>query len=104
MPTVVVARTPAPGREREFDRWLQRLAAASREAPGHVHSDVQPPDDVHPDEWVTVYQFESTEPLNAWLTSSTRVAIMRAGPELSVGEASVSIRNSAATRASAVWG
>ena len=87
MPTVVVARTPAPGREREFERWLQRLAAASRQAPGHVHSDVQPPDDVHPGEWVTVYQFDNTDTLDAWLTSSTRVAIMESGAELSVGEA-----------------
>ena len=87
MPTVVVARTPASGRDREFDRWLQRLAAASREAPGHVHSDVQPPDEVHPGEWVTVYQFEDTDTLNAWLNSSTRLAIMEAGADLSVGEA-----------------
>lgn len=52
-----------------------------------MHSDVQPPDEVHPGEWVTVYQFENTDRLNAWLTSSTRVDIMLAGAELSVGEA-----------------
>lgn len=87
VPTVVVARTPAPGRERDFDRWLQRLAAASRHAPGHVQSEVQPPDDIHPGEWITVYQFEHTQALNDWLASSTRRTIMEAGAELSVGEA-----------------
>ncbi len=57
VPTVVVARRPAPGKEREFERWLRRLAVAASEAPGHVRTDVQPPDDVHPCEWTIVYKF-----------------------------------------------
>lgn len=52
-----------------------------------MQSDVQPPDDIHPGEWVTVYQFENTETLNDWLTSPTRLSIMEAGAELSIGQA-----------------
>ena len=72
MPTVVVARRPVPGREAEFEQWLRRLVAAARLAPGHVHSDIQPPTDVHPGEWVILYQFTDAESLQAWLTSTER--------------------------------
>jgi antibiotic biosynthesis monooxygenase (ABM) superfamily enzyme len=85
MPTVVVARAPAPGREAEFEQWLRRLVAAARLAPGHVHSDIQPPTDIHPGEWVILYQFEDAESLNAWLTSETRDSIVAEGGELMLG-------------------
>jgi antibiotic biosynthesis monooxygenase (ABM) superfamily enzyme len=87
MPTVVVARVPVPGREQEFERWLRRLVAAARQAPGHVHSDIQPPDSVHPGEWVILYQFTDADSLSAWLTSETRDAIVADGRELVAGNA-----------------
>jgi antibiotic biosynthesis monooxygenase (ABM) superfamily enzyme len=86
MPTVVVSRRAADGMEREFERWLRRLAAAAKEAPGHVRSDVQPPDEVHPGEWTIVYQFQDADALEAWLTGSTRQAIIDDGRDLLVGE------------------
>lgn len=85
MPTVVVARTPAPGHEVEFEAWLRRLVAAARHQPGHVHSDIQPPNDVHPGEWVILYQFTDAERLEAWMTSTTRLGIMAEGVDLVVG-------------------
>ena len=85
MPTVVVARTPVPGREVEFEQWLRRLVSAAREAPGHVHSDIQPPNDVHPGEWVILYQFTDAESLTAWLTSNERDEIVAGGRELISG-------------------
>ncbi len=85
MPTVVVARTPVPGREVEFEQWLRRLVSAAREAPGHVHSDIQPPNDVHPGEWVILYQFTDAESLTAWLTSNERDEIVADGRELLAG-------------------
>jgi antibiotic biosynthesis monooxygenase (ABM) superfamily enzyme len=87
MPTVVVARVPVPGREQEFERWLRRLVAAARQAPGHVHSDIQPPDSVHPGEWVILYQFTDADSLSAWLTSETRDEIVADGRELVAGNA-----------------
>ena len=35
------------------------LVAAAQEAPGHVRTDLQPPDDVRPGEWTIVYQFRA---------------------------------------------
>lgn len=85
MPTVVVARAPVPGREVEFEQWLRRLVAAARLAPGHVHSDIQPPTEIHPGEWVILYQFEDADSLNAWLTSETRDRIVADGQDLLSG-------------------
>jgi antibiotic biosynthesis monooxygenase (ABM) superfamily enzyme len=79
MPTVVVARTPVPGREAEFESWLRRLVAAARQAPGHVHSDIQPPTDIHPGEWVILYQFRDSESINAWLASPARRQLVDEG-------------------------
>jgi antibiotic biosynthesis monooxygenase (ABM) superfamily enzyme len=85
MPTVVVARRPVPGREAEFERWLRRLVAAARLAPGHVHSDLQPPNDVHPGEWVILYQFTDSQALQAWLTSGDRDELIAEGRGLIAG-------------------
>ncbi len=87
MPTVVIARTPTPGREVEFEAWLRRLVAAAREAPGHVHSDIQPPNPVHPGEWVVLYQFDEVGLLEDWLHSEHRQALMGGGSDLIVGSA-----------------
>jgi antibiotic biosynthesis monooxygenase (ABM) superfamily enzyme len=86
MPTVVVSRTPVPGREAEFEQWLRRLVAEARLQPGHVHSDIQPPTPVHPGEWVILYQFEDVDSLNAWLTSEARDRIVADGRELLAGD------------------
>ena len=31
--------------------------ARAADAPGYVDAELQPPNDLHPDEWVVVYQF-----------------------------------------------
>ena len=85
MPTVVVARTPVPGREAEFEQWLRRLVAAARRAPGHVHSDIQPPTEIHPGEWVILYQFTDAESLHSWLTCEESAELVAEGRELIVG-------------------
>ena len=87
MPTVVVARTPAAGREAEFEAWLRRLVAVAAAAPGHVSTDLQPPNDVHPGEWVILYQFEDAPSLEAWLVSPERAEMMRASSDLLEGSA-----------------
>ncbi len=87
MPTVIVARAVAPGREREFERWLKRLLAAAEEAPGFVGADVQEPNELHPDEWLIVYQFADRPALDGWLQSGERTALMTAGADLVEGEA-----------------
>lgn len=86
-PTVIVARRCRPGREREFERWIRRLVARAADAPGYVDAELQPPNDLHPDEWVVVYQFADGASLEAWLRSPTRSALMATGNDLVEGEA-----------------
>jgi len=81
-PTVIVARRARPGREREFERWLRRLVARASHATGYVDADIQPPNALHPDEWVVVYQFVDAESLEAWLVSPTRATLLADGNEL----------------------
>lgn len=85
-PTVIVARQCRPGREREFERWIRRLVAKAADAPGYVDAELQPPNELHPDEWVVVYQFADGGSLETWLRSSTRAALMATGNDLVAGE------------------
>jgi uncharacterized protein len=81
-PTVIVARRARPGREREFERWLRRLVDRAGHAPGFVASEIQPPDDTHPGEWVVVYRFVDAESLEAWMHSPARTHLLEDGNEL----------------------
>lgn len=81
-----MSRHPVPGREREFERWLRRLSAAASRASGHLHSDVQPPDEAHPGEWVIVYQFDDAGRLRDWIESPERLGLLSEGAELVDGE------------------
>jgi len=86
-PTVIVARRARPGRERDLERWLRRLVARAAEAPGYVDAELQPPNEVHPDEWVVVYRFTDQRALARWMESGERSALMAAGAELVDGPA-----------------
>jgi uncharacterized protein len=85
-PTVVVARRPAPGRERELERWMRQLVTAAGQAPGYVGAELQPPNAQHPDEWVTIYQFRDRPTLEGWLRSPARRELVEAGAALVDGE------------------
>lgn len=84
-----MARRPLPGHEREFERWLRRITAASARQPGHLGSDLQPPGPQHPDEWVIVYQFADQERLDGWLKSNVRAELLAEGATLTDGPARV---------------
>ncbi len=84
---VLVARRPKSGREEEFSRWLLRLNARARMAPGYGESSLHPPNAAHPGEWVIVYRFETTAELQAWLDSPERAALLAEGRDLFVGDA-----------------
>ena len=52
------------------------------QAAGYVDAEVQPPNDLHPGEWVVVYQFVDAASLEAWMQSPTRAALIADGNEL----------------------
>lgn len=84
--TVVISRHVAPGREREFQRWLGRLRRAVEAAPGYAGSSFHPPQADHPDEWLIVYRFVDVDHLDLWLASPTRRELVDQGQALIVGE------------------
>jgi uncharacterized protein len=86
-PTVIVARQVRPGAERDFARWNDRLRAAAARFDGYVGSEVQPPGQAHPGEWVILYRFASPETLETWLRSEERAALMAEGADLLAGPA-----------------
>ena len=86
-PTVIVARRARPGREREFERWIRRLVARAADAPGAVDTELQPPNALHPGEWVVVYTFEDYRSLEAWTRSPARTALIETGNDLVDGAA-----------------
>jgi uncharacterized protein len=86
-PTVIVSRRVRRGAERDFERWLERVRSAAERFQGYVGSEVQPPNEAHPDEWVIIYGFASVATLDSWLDSSQRAALMAEGEPLLAGPA-----------------
>jgi heme-degrading monooxygenase HmoA len=83
-PTVIVSRRVRRGAERDFERWLERVRSAAERFQGYVGSEVQPPNEAHPDEWVIIYGFASVATLDSWLDSSQRAALMAEGDFIEV--------------------
>jgi antibiotic biosynthesis monooxygenase (ABM) superfamily enzyme len=75
-PTVVIARRILPGHEGAFIEWDRRIRVAAEAFPGHLGSEVQPPDTSHPGEWVTLYSFATRDDLEAWLESDVRATLI----------------------------
>ena len=84
-PTVIVSRRPALGLEAEFAEWVESVRAAAAGFPGHVGSELQPPAEAHPEDWVTVYRFDSQANLDRWLDSPERASMMGIGHGLTAG-------------------
>ena len=74
--SVVNSRRVRKGAERDFVRWASRINAVASRFPGYLGSDLQPPDHIHPDEWVTVYRFGSVDELDSWLSSPKRADLL----------------------------
>jgi antibiotic biosynthesis monooxygenase (ABM) superfamily enzyme len=86
-PTVIVSRRARAGRERDLERWLRRLVARASDAPGYVDAELQPPNDLHPDEWVVIYRFADSAALDTWMRSPARATLMATGVDFIEGDA-----------------
>jgi uncharacterized protein len=80
-PTLIVTCRPLPKHERAVERWLRRLIVAAASVPGYVDSELQPPDALHPGQWVVIYRFIDPPSLASWLKSPDRERIMANGRE-----------------------
>lgn len=84
---MIVARRVIAGGEADFREWHERIRAAAASHPGYISSDLQPPDAAHPDEWVTVYSFDSAAELDGWLASAERRELSAEARHLLIGAA-----------------
>ena len=83
--TLSVTRRVRPGREPEFDAWLEGFATDASRFPGYLGHRVIPPVRGSRERRVVV-RFDSEESLQRWLDSDVRQAWQAAGAELIEGE------------------
>jgi antibiotic biosynthesis monooxygenase (ABM) superfamily enzyme len=81
--TIVVARRPAPGRERELDEWATGLLELASRFPGHLAGEVMSTHDEAGDLVIAV-SWENSDAVHFWERSPERDAwLARADPLLS---------------------
>lgn len=85
--TVVISRTPAPGREQELVAWAEGISAAANAFPGHLGAHIYPPEQSDCGDLVLAFSFENAEALSAWEHSSERQDWLDRAQSLVVGEA-----------------
>lgn len=79
--TVTVARRVAPGREEEFEEWLDGLLAAAGQFHGFLGGGALRPGAVG-GEWHVVYRFDSAATLAVWESSPERAAWLASAEDL----------------------
>ena len=70
--TVVTSRRVKPGREAEFERWLEGIGEAAAKCPGFVWRRVTRPSDHGRPEYVVVFKFDSYAHMLGWTESDER--------------------------------
>ncbi len=70
--TVIIRRRVKPGREADYEAWLQRLQAEARQLPGYLGVTTQRPAAAGPREYVSAVRFDSLAHLQAFEASELR--------------------------------
>ena len=70
--TVVTSRRVKPGREEDFEKWLEGIGAAAAKYPGYVWRRVTRPKARDLPEYTVVFKFDSVEHLRGWTESEER--------------------------------
>jgi uncharacterized protein len=68
----VIVHRVAPGSNEVFMEWQRGITAAVEGLPGYQATEVYPPADDRPQEWVIVIHFDSAKTLQDWLDSPQR--------------------------------
>ncbi len=74
--SLVIATRVKPGREAEFRRWEQRIAAAQARAPGFAGYRLEPPIPGVQDDFVAILRFDTEVSLQGWVDSPARAALL----------------------------
>jgi len=77
--TAVVSHTVRPGRERDFERWQDKVLKAQQKSPGSMGSELFAPVEGIQDRWVVVFRFDTREHLEQWLRSDVRAKLLDEG-------------------------
>jgi len=72
--TVVTSRRVKPGREAEFEQWLEGIGEAAAKYPGFVWRRITRPADHGRPEYVVVFKFDTYARMLAWTESEERRA------------------------------
>lgn len=78
--TVLITHRVPEDRVDEFLAWCAEMTEAERRFPGFRGSETFRPVDGATDEWNICIKFDTTEHMNAWLTSDERTAALRSAP------------------------
>lgn len=74
--SAVITTRVKPGREAEFRRWEQRIAAAQVHAPGFQGYRFEPPIPGVQQDYVAVLRFETEATMQGWMNSSERQKLL----------------------------
>ena len=70
--TVIIRRRVQPGREADYERWLQQLQTEARTVPGYLGVTTQRPAPGGPREYTSAVRFDSLDHLRAFERSELR--------------------------------
>jgi len=70
--SAVISSRIKPGKEAEYRRWEQRIAAAQSKAAGFQGYRLEPPVPGVQDDWLAIVRFDTEPHLQAWLDSPER--------------------------------
>ena len=87
--TVIVSRQVKPGREADYEAWLQGVTRAAHQFPGYLGADVIRPGPAGPREYTTIFRFSSLATLEQWEAFAVRREWMARVAELISAEATV---------------
>lgn len=85
--TVVISRTPAPGREQDLVEWAHGITEAASSFRGHLGAQVYPPQAPDRADMVLAFSFSDAEALSVWEHSDVRRDWLQRAESLIVGEA-----------------
>jgi antibiotic biosynthesis monooxygenase (ABM) superfamily enzyme len=77
--TAVISHDVRPGREKDFERWQEKILKAQEKYPGFMGSELFRPVEGIQDHWVVVFRYDTREHLEAWLDSGVRERLLEEG-------------------------